>query len=1161
MSSSSQSLSDTYQKKTQLEHILDRPDTYIGTVNNEPTTMWLFDDESSMMQPKDIMVNPGLYKIVDEIVVNARDQYVRGPEIPVTEIRISVDPSLGRVKVWNNGSGIDVALHPEHKVYIPEMIFGELLTSANFNDNEKRITGGKNGYGAKLTNAYSEEFILETVDSVRGRKYVQRFYGNMYHKDSPTITKAKKPYTSVDFLPDYKRFHMQGMSSDMFDVIRTRAYDLCACTGDKVSVYFNDAKLPYKNFKSYVDLYLGGKETLRVYEKINDYWEVVVATSSNGFQQISFANGIKTTQGGKHVDVIESQITKKLSKLIEQKKKKVIRPNVIKEFLWVFVNATIINPDFGSQTKELLKTPPAHFGSDYKLSDEFIAKVYAKSGIVEQALFRATLDDDKSLSKLNAKKKSTVSVPKLMDANKAGGKDSQKCTLILTEGDSAMALAVAGVASIKGHDYYGIFPLKGKPINVRDTTVKKLTDNEEISNIIKILGLEIRKDYKSPSELRYGRIMVLADQDHDGYHIKGLIMNMMASMWPSLVVHEDFIVSMLTPIVKATKTGKKKDILSFYNLTDYHNWHTNATGGWTIKYYKGLGTSSAQEAKEYFTDMKLVKYKWTEESNDALDLAFNKKRADDRKAWLMQYDRSSVLDYKEPIVQYETFVHKELIHFSNRDLERSIPSVCDGLKESTRKILFGCFKKGLYNTEIKVSQLSGYVSEQSAYHHGEASLQGAIIGMAQYFVGSNNINLLFPSGQLGTRLRGGKDHASPRYIFTKLSSITKFIFIQDDFAVLDYIEDDGMLVEPRYYTPVIPMILVNGAMGIGTGFSTTIPCHNPLEIIDQVEHVANVISARGDPNGEDIDGVNRVIDSVDLKALKPWYSGFKGTIDFRKNAYASHGVYEIVNSHTIRITEIPVGEWTGDYHEYLKKLMDTGIVKSFQNHGSDVNIDITVTLQQTSNVEDIDIDATFKMSSNKGLSVSNFHLYNEHGQIRKYADTTEIIKDFCKVRFRAYKLRKTHMLKKMRADLNLLEHRIRFVNDVISGQVKVMNVKNADILQQLEILNYDMAVSKDLIDMPIRSLTLEKKEKLEAEVVALQATVKALEKTSLTDLWLTELGVLRSECITFKEYMDDFINVDDDIEEKPKAKAKSKSSAKPKAKAKSKPKAIRKKIN
>jgi len=263
-------------------------------------------------------------------------------------------------------------------------------------------------------------------------------------------------------------------------------------------------------------------------------------------------------------------------------------------------------------------------------------------------------------------------------------------------------------------------------------------------------------------------------------------------------------------------------------------------------------------------------------------------------------------------------------------------------------------------------------------------------------------------------------------------------------------------------------------------------------------------------------------------------------------------VYEIVNSHTIRITEIPVGEWTGDYHEYLKKLMDTGIVKSFQNHGSDVNIDITITLQQTSNVEDIDIDATFKMTSNKGLSISNFHLYNEHGQIRKYADTTEIIKDFCKVRFYTYKLRKAHMLKKMRAELNLLEHRIRFVNDVISGQVKVMNVKNADILRQLEILNYDMTVSKDLIDMPIRSLTTEKKEKLEAEVVSLQTAVKNLEVTSLTDLWSTELGALRREYITFKEYMDNFINVDDDIEEKPKAKAKTKAKATSTAKAKTK---------
>ena len=332
--------------------------------------------------------------------------------------------------------------------------------------------------------------------------------------------------------------------------------------------------------------------------------------------------------------------------------------------------------------------------------------------------------------------------------------------------------------------------------------------------------------------------MIMTDQDHDGFHIKGLLINMFHYLWPELL-NFDFISYMTTPIVKVSL---KKTVIPFYTLTDYDTWKKNTSNfnKYSIKYYKGLGTSTAQEAKQYFRELKVNDYSVTDKTDDAVNLAFNKKLANDRKVWLKKYDREIILDYNIKKTNIDDFVNKELIHFSNSDTSRSIGSCIDGLKTSQRKILYSCFKRKLYS-EIRVAQLSGYVSEHATYHHGEASLQGAIIGMAQDFVGSNNINLLKPNGQFGTRIMGGNDSASPRYIHTEINPITDLIYRKEDLPLLKYLDDDGLPVEPEYYVPIIPMVLVNGMVGIGTGWSTNIPQYNPVEIIKNIKRRALVV--------------------------------------------------------------------------------------------------------------------------------------------------------------------------------------------------------------------------------------------------------------------------------------------------------------------------------
>ena len=509
------------------------------------------------------------------------------------------------------------------------------------------------------------------------------------------------------------------------------------------------------------------------------------------------------------------------------------------------------------------------------------------------AISLSEIKDTKSNKKTDGSKtKSIRGIPKLIDANFAGTSKSNQCILILCEGDSAKAGVVSGLSK-QDRNIFGVYPMRGKLLNVRDETTKKIGDNKEITEIKQILGLESGKEY-SPQELtsvlRYSKVLFMTDQDLDGSHIKGLGINMFDSLWKSLLQIDGFIGFMNTPIIKATKGGKS---LLFYNDGEYALWKKQNETGWTIKYYKGLGTSTSKEFKEYFEKKKIVYFNNSENCCDAIDMVFNKKRANDRKEWLSQYNRESYLNTSKTNVSYQEFINNDLIHFSKYDNDRSIPNLADGLKISLRKILYSAFKKNL-KSEIKVAQFSGYVSEHSGYHHGEASLNGAIVGMAQNYVGSNNINLFEPKGQFGTRLLGGKDSASERYIFTNLNPLTRLLFPEVDDNVLHYLDDDGSLVEPIYYVPIIPMVLVNGTKGIGTGFSTDIMCYNPLQIISYLEGMLNKI------------------DEVEqkLRLIEPYYKGFKGKIipcDETYKKYLIKGCYQVISKDKIRITELPIG--------------------------------------------------------------------------------------------------------------------------------------------------------------------------------------------------------------------------------------------------------------
>ena len=1155
-----------YDKKTPREHVLLRPDTYIGDVDITKEMMWVYCNEK--ITKEEITFTPGFLKIFDEVLVNSRDAAVNDPTCDT--IKVEYNTSEGYISVYNNGDiGIPVEEHPEHKTLVPSMIFGELLTSSNYNDMEERTTGGRNGYGAKLANIFSKRFIVEIDDMKRGKRFQQEWNNNMESVQKASITKLPAKARSsvkITFYPDFEKFHMKDLNNDHHMLFHRRAYDIAGTSNGKLKVYFNDMKLDITNFKQYVEMYLPPKTDL--YHETSDRWSVgVVYRPDAGGEVVSFVNSISTHRGGTHCNYVTDIIIKSLIADIKKKEKDIkITPTLLKENLVFFINSTIINPAFASQTKDTLTTKVDKFGSKYEPTPAFLKKL-SKCGIVEQVIELAKFKENSSLKKTDGKKQVKIAgIPKLEDANKAGTKESSKCTLILTEGDSAKATAMAGLGVI-GRDYYGVFPLKGKMLNVREASPAQLLANEEIKNLKLILGLKQGEDYTSQDKfntLRYGHVIILVDQDPDGSHIKGLFMNMVHSLWPSLIKRPEFIQGLNTPIVKATKG---KEVITFYNLSDYETWREKpSASGYKVKYYKGLGTSTSMEAKEYFVDInsKLISYFWenvdkdikakfsdksdskdmededeemdlsgntghfipNHDDDDAIRLAFDKTRADDRKKWLMCYDKNNVLKNEMKIIPYYDFVHYELIHFSNEDLIRSIPSVVDGLKPSQRKILYGAFLRGLDKEEVKVAQLAGFVSDRAAYHHGEMSLNGAIVGMAQNFVGSNNINILMPNGQFGSRLKGGSDAASPRYIWTKLEELASIIFNPSDDMVLKQQYDDAMPIEPEYYAPIIPMVLVNGAEGIGTGFSTKIPPYNPLEIISNIR---NIMQGRK------------------YEHMDPWWQGFDGIVakidDFNYEIYGTWSIDE----NKLVVTELPVGVWTSNYKEHLEKLLEDATPSrnkddkakkapkkenpflGYKDNNTDTKVHFELTFEDYYLETVKDLEKTFHLS--KKYSITNMHLYGPEGHIKRYETVEAIMRDYYTVRLQLYMDRKRYQLDILEHQLKIISNKVRFILMIVEKKIDINNKKKTDIEAILEKNKFpligskkdDTKVSYDyLLNMNLYSLSMEKIEELKEIEKDKKDEFDILNAKTPEKIWTEELDILEAKYTKwYKKHLDE----------------------------------------
>lgn len=1096
-----------YSEMDPLEHCLKRPDTYISGIRNVTREEWVVEsteteekeDPVPQLRFRSISSNPGLERLFIESQSNAIDNMWRSSEAGVkqTFIELTADQETGWTSVKNDGLVIALERHAESGLWNPEFIFGRLRTSSNYDDTEDRKTSGKNGLGIKLTNIYSLEFKVEIFDKNTSMKYEQSWSNHMKTKGDAVLTKLKKTgqpktsYTQVSWRPDFSYFSLVSYPSDMISLFLRYAYDTAMVTG--LTVSFNGQPIPTKTMKVYTKA-LQADECVYLESKDSK----VAISASEEYRQLSFVNGCYTCEGGVHVDTWAAPLFRGIIERMESKAKGVkITVRDIKKYFTFVVNATVTRPEFSSQSKNFLVSPPVEHAIDDKVIN----------AVMKWEFVKKMMDEFKAKEMVNLKKsekRGYVKVEGLDPANLAGGAKSKECILVICEGESAKTYTVAGldvgIEGKKGRDYIGIYPIRGKILNTRNASSTQIQANREITGIRQALGLQLGVDYtldENFKKLRYGKIMVVSDADSDGRHITGLLLNIFHSMYPSLVVRNDFLYSMRTPIMTIYSGKVERDM---YTEQEYECYLKTAKSKPTnIKWRKGLGSSKRDEVKKSFAK-RMVQFTQDENSDMNMIKAFDKKFADQRKDWLAEYVIPSSISAEEKTVELQpisTFINHEFITFSLEDCQRSLPNIMDGLKESQRKVLFACFKKKLWNHPVKVAQLAGSVAELTQYHHGEQNLLETITKLAQDFVGSNNLPYLIQDGQFGTRLEGGKDAAAARYIYTKLEQRTRLLFREEDEPLYTYVESDGEKVEPEYYLPILPMVLVNGCTGIGTGWSSEVPCFHPKQLIEWI-HVWL------DRDGEMMERMGEVeIDHT--PELKPWYRNFTGTIEMDGKRAITRGTFkEGKKKGTYDITELPIGVWTNKYKDQIEDWYEEKALQHRANYSTVDNVSFTITPSESFEMS----DKNLKLVSY--LSMSNMVAFNGDKKITKYEDVHSILREYCSKRLGLYEKRKVYQLEQLETSILFEQNKIRFLTEVMNDDLVLFKKSEEWIEEEMTKRNYTRIEKgyQYLLHLPIRSFSKEKIEELEKRKGELEESHRVLTLLTPKALWRNELKEL-----------------------------------------------------
>lgn len=1106
---------DGNSKRQRIEHleqrewVLSRPETYIGAM--EPVQTMILDFSGKMVTKKTPIVSPALLSLAKELYDNAIDNCQRDN----TQKYIKIDWKDGALTVKNDGSTLPIEKDVKTGKWAPTLAFGEFQSGSNFDDSEGKkqalFTAGRNGVGSKGCNVFSTKFEVQIMNSQDKKTFKQVWENNMalVHTPKITVCARKNNETTVIWYPDFDRLGGEESKGFMEDICQWYAYNVSLCVPPSIKVYFNDNLIKLRSPEHFCKA-LGGTTPLASDTVERDgkiLLKICVASRDPSFPDgptgngltYAFVNGTPCCEGS-HAKYIAS----KIGDIVEVKARSKRAGNkdlhVTPSFLHsnaVIVAILFIEKErFTDQRKRVLDAPLKDWAWKWEPSASFKSAL-ERSNLPDQLILASQEKSDAEASKVTKTTSRQLNIAKYEPALK---RYTSTATLIVCEGDSAGNLVRSGL-TVVGRKDYGLYPLKGKFLNVRGISTKTILENKEALELLKILGIQLNTVYDKEmiKKLPYAKLMIMTDQDVDGSHIMGLVFNLIDACAPTLLQHKnDYLSRFATSLIRVTVNKKE---IGFYSQVEYDNWVAERKeSGQAVgmpKYFKGLGTSSAEQAKQYFRSLAentITMVHSGKDSTESLDLAFNKKRADDRKVFLTEHcDPLAFVDYSKSQTSVQDFVHNELLpQYALASLKRAIPAL-DGFKEALRKVFYGARSLKI-TTDISVANAAGKISSHTNYHHRGTAMEDTIIGMAADYAGCSNINLLLPHGQFGTRHK----HAAASAAYPKVclnAPIHELLFPPADDMVLSHVVDEGKMVEPVMYAPIIPLPLVFGCNGIATGWSTYVPMFHPLDVIGLTEKV--ILK-------QDID-----------ETILPWYRGFSGVVEqVDAMTFVVQGIGEWKGS-DFHVTEIPPFRETEAFKEdWTKAEIATGGIFPGEGHTDDK---VHLILKGCKPLK----DAMEELGLKKKVSLGNMHLLDVTGKLKKYNSVVEIVKDYSSFRFEVYVKRLDFMIRQCERDVLIAGNKARFIEAYIKGEYDMRKYVDDQAAEEAcHEMGFEACPTLDgsenksnynyLITMPLRSLTEARVKHLMKEAEKKQEELELLRSKQPVQLWMDDLAALKA---------------------------------------------------
>ena len=1255
---------DDYKGRSEFIHIMKSPDYVIGATKRRNVEEMVYDFETRKMKKVTMDLPDGVKRVFLEIASNACDASFfslmkRVDPGPIT----FVFTNDGYLSISNGGLPIPVEPHADsteqNLILVPRKTFGELRQSTNYDEKVERYGSGRNGFGAKLTNMFSDRFILEIGDSGRldkdgnlisGQHYVGEWKwgvhedeidettkkpvsgGMIFVRDEATPGYAKdselqqsdnkvgwrrktskaykgKSFVKIEWLLNFERFGMESKYSENEIGLFTR-YILEMSLSTKIPVEINGHKFDFRNLRDFASLIWPeevvktavsqfcwpkgihapeGFEELRPLKKEQFIAKLPIADSIVEMQIllldtpdkaeiISFANSMNTFQGGAHINEIVKKLYPKIikeiggtsapkdkkaeavkgksKKKVEEKpdaKKPHIVPSDLKPHISMLVVCRVPDPEWEGQGKKMMNEPTPNVHIDDSIVTTMAG---SKWRLTERLMNRLDERILKSLKDTDGKSHGMVKIPG-EDANFAKLKDwkmRMQCSLIGVEGESASSYVTTRILNLPGgKDTNGYFCFKGKPMNTSANSVTEVNNNKEFIALKKALGLKDGEDYSTVEArrtLRYKEFIIATDADTDGMHIWGLALDWFHVKWPSLL-EAGFVRYLATPIIRATPEDKKKPILRFYDEKAFSTWTSSVDGRnfkGTVKYYKGLGTSEDPEIIDDITSAPTIICIYDSEAKESMELAFNPKLADKRKLWIGDWgEKSKTAPIFKPTSLLIDRKISDIVNFSMTPytieaLFRSITSFKDGLKKAQRQALYYALMHWKFATstkEEKTAALGTDAAKYTHYHHGEVSMHETIVHMAQDFIGSNNLSVFKQKGQFGSRVKGGKDRANPRYTYLLPAWWLPFVFDKEMVDLVDRREVDGEKGEPEWLPCDIPIGIINGCRGLATGWSTNIPSHHPIDVIDWLLYkledkpkkpdplipyfngfrgLVEIKTAKTKEEAENLAEANRegaefdeaLEDDEDQKeSEKAVEDLLQKSQRVRGRSLITIGNFEILNENPkdntvdLRVTELPIGRFQKKYREWAEDLVEAGVIRDIRDAAKDKNYP---NLYMYGVPKDMANAAKLGLIRSQGMS--NLVMIDDQGVPSPYKSVEHIMMKYMDAMYDMYDRLKAHRLGGFKESIKRLEDELAIIEAVCSGELKVIQVKRALVHQRMTELKLNIDIYHKI---PLDSLDGEGIPKLLEKIEKLEEEYRELYETPAHFLWIDRLKKFRKQ--------------------------------------------------